>query len=241
MLALWKPDFRWHVGLTQCEVEEHAVLRRDTRILSGVEHEGGRGLGIDLPLVGHEFHELGIGFVAKEAASGAAVHVLLLREGHDRIAKDGEVRPAALAGDGIRRIFPAAVPMRGERGGEVATGRKAHDADALGIDAICVGVGADVLDGALCVVELRGVSIIRREPVSEDERRNPELVEELRYLLTFVIDRQSAITTSGANHHRSAIGFILIGQVGADGRLMSLILPLAPGAPSGYSAVGSGP
>ena len=113
-------------------------------------------------------------------------------ERDDRIAEHQEVRPAADAIDGIGRVGLAGVEVRAGRRREVAAGRKAHHADAIGRDAELLRAGAHEPDRALRVAELDRVVIPRPEPVLEDERRDAGRVQQVRDLPSLVIRGETA-------------------------------------------------
>ena len=92
----------------------------------------------------------------------------------------------------------------------MAAGGEPHDADALWVDAVALGIGANVTDGALHVMKLdREVVAFAAEPIVEHKGADAEAVEELGRLHAFMIRGQTAVTTAGAYHEGCAIGFVL--------------------------------
>src|SRR5206468_2275006 len=52
-----------------------------------------------------------------------------------------------------------------EHAGEVAARREADGADAVGVDAVLAGVGAEPADGGLAILDAGGEAVFRGEPV----------------------------------------------------------------------------
>ena len=86
----------------------------------------------------------------------------------------------------------------------MAAGREAHDRDPAGVDFPLGGIGPDRSDRAAGVVEHRGMMIARAQPVLEHERRDPQTIEPLGDLLSFVLDGQHPVAAAGADHHGRA-------------------------------------
>ena len=76
---------------------------------------------------------------------------------------------------------------------------EADDTDALGVDVPFGGVGADGLDGALCVGEWNeGVAL--GESVLQDDADDPVLVEPFGNAMTFCAGHEAAVSTAGADY-----------------------------------------
>ncbi len=113
-----------------------------------MEQERGRRLRRHLQFVGKVFHQFRVRIASQQALQGTFVGVGRGERNH-RIAEHQKVGPAAYAVDGVGGAGIAGVEVRAGGGGQVAAGRKAHDADAVGRDAVFGGLVADGTDGAL--------------------------------------------------------------------------------------------
>ena len=87
-----------------------------------------------------------------------------------RIAEDEVVGPAGGAVDGVFGVGVAGDELGSGKRGQVPAGGETDDDDAIGVDVVVGGAGADGLDGAAGVEERNRQQIaVRGEPVAEDE------------------------------------------------------------------------
>jgi hypothetical protein len=144
-------------------------------------------------------------------------------EGEHAITKDHEVRTGGEAVDGIGGGGIAGIVMGASGSGEVSAGRESHDADPGGIDAIRSGPAAGETQRTLGILERDGVLItFAAQPVVEHVGGDAKGVEKAGGLDAFMVLGQSAITATGADHDRAAIGWNGVGFVEIEGGLMVL-------------------
>src|SRR5256885_881429 len=115
----------------------------------------------------------------------------------------------------------------------MAAGRKAPNADALRIDAVVLGMGANGADSPLRVVK-RGVeegfgSVLTDDAVLKNESRNAELVQPLGRLFVLMIVSQEAITSARANNDGCTCRFFGWGQINGEGRPILGLFTFGPG------------
>src|SRR5271155_5342012 len=115
--------------------------------------------------------------------------------------------------------------MGAERGGEMAAGGESPDADAVGVDAVLGGMGADEAHGAAAVVDLDRIAV-GRDTIVEDEGGHALLVEPGGDLEAFVAHGDMLIAstwndenggTGGAGFRQQGIHAGLVGFSGAEG------------------------
>lgn len=105
----------------------------------------------------------------------------------------------------------------------MATGGESHHPDTLGIDMVFACLAADEAQGALHVGELGGeMVVVRAQPVVQDKSGDAETVIKLPDLVTLVVEGESAVTASGAYHHRSAIAQGFVWQIDIDKGLVGV-------------------
>ncbi len=109
----------------------------------------------------------------------------------DRVGEHHEVRTTAGVLDGIRRVGIAIVEMRASRGSEMASGRKSHNADAVGIDGVFGGMRAHIANGALGIEQRNRMVIARAVAIGEDKGCHSAIVEPLGDFSPFIIDCKS--------------------------------------------------
>ncbi len=119
---------------------------------------------------------------------------------------------------GIGCVGIAGIEVR--RGGrcQMPSGGKSPDADAVGLDAQSRRAGSNGADGALCVIDHRGVVILRAQPVLQHEGRNAKAIEPFRDLHAFMIHREMHVASAWADDDGGAIGRFR--QIGSDGGLV---------------------
>lgn len=210
-----------HSVFAKREIETHRVLRRDGRVLVGLEEEGRRCLG------GHVLfgrHLVGPGGVfgavrTEQVLARTSVSDFRVHRDH-RIAENGEVGTGADLVDCIDRIVGGLVVEGGRHAREMASGGKAHHRDAGRIESQLRSTrsrGADrtLHVGKLCRVVVAG----RSEPEVEDKSGDAAFVEPLRRLVPFVVGGESTIAATRADHDRGAdVVFGSLGRVGVQGR-----------------------
>src|SRR5260370_29988983 len=119
----------------------------------------------------------------------------------DRVAKDAQIGPRALPLDWVERVGVAAVEMSQQRGGEVAAGRRAHDANALWVEEPFGRAGPDGSHGARGVLQHgRVVVTTRAEAVIEHEAGDALLVKPPGVIAAFV-PRQGAVAAAPTVAH----------------------------------------
>ena len=202
-------------------VEAQAVGDGDGLVVGGVEEERGRGGGVDLGLVGEGEAEGGIVLAfAEEVGDGAGVGDGGV-EGEHSVAEDHEVGAGRRPVRGVSGGGVAGVVVGAGGGGEVASGREAHDADAGWIDAVGGGAVAHQAEGALGVLEGNGVAVaIAAEAIVEDVGGDAEAVEEAGWLDAFVVLGESAVAAAGADDDGAAVGLSGFGGVEIEGGLV---------------------
>jgi hypothetical protein len=212
--------FGGDVSLAQCEIEGDGVFRWDECVGGGAEEESWRGGGGDVEFVGERFGERGIGRSAEKIFCGAAVRVFG-GHGDDGIGEDDEVGAAIFAVDGIGVGCVAGVEVGGERGGKVASGGEAHEAELRGIDVEFPGAAADEADGALRVAEFDGMVVTRAEAILQDECGDAHGVEPIGDLAAFVVGGEVMIAAAGGDDD-SGGGFVVVsgGIVGERGNIL---------------------
>src|SRR5205807_10631504 len=86
-----------------------------------------------------------------------------------------------------------------------------------GVDAPILGMGARVANGALGILELRRMMVLRSKAIADDDARDAVAIEPARDLLALMIHGQIAIAAAGEDNDGGAAGFVLSGQEGHDG------------------------
>ncbi|HZZ58172.1 MAG TPA: trehalase family glycosidase [Opitutaceae bacterium] len=143
------------------------------------------------------------------------------------VAEDEVIGPAVLPVDRIRR--GAARPAGDARHGrQVAAGRKAHHADAVGPQAEFGRVGAHPADGALGVLQRHGIKVPGAEPIGEDKRRNAPDREPVGHLAALEILRQVEVGAARSDDDRGAVLRVRLRPKHRHGR--NVLGPLADGA-----------
>ena len=107
-------EFGGDAGATEREVHKHAVLGRTDQIGATVNEEDGRGFGMD------------------DNAGGEFVFIFGFEV--TRIDQDRKVRPATDVIDVVDVLIGARLETRSGAYGQVASGGKTNDADAMRID-----------------------------------------------------------------------------------------------------------
>ena len=100
--------------------------------------------------------------------------------------------------------------MRAECGGEMRSGGKAKDADAIGIDVPLGGVRADEADGALCVLESGGgfrIGAGVRDAIFENDAGDAAGGEPVADFGAFEVDGEDVVAAAGKNDDCGAGGF----------------------------------
>ena len=145
--------------------------------------------------------------------------------GYPRMRKSGR-QPTRSTGS----VAPHAVVEVGAGGaGEVSAGREADDADSRGVDVVVFGLKPHEPDGPLGVfkrgrMEWSGPLLVSNA-VLQHECGDAELIEEFGDLLPFVVHRQPAVPTAGADHDGGPIRRLLGGRIDRDVRLVGLGIP----------------
>lgn len=152
--------------------------------------------------------------------------------------QDLEIGTAALALDGVGgRNSRRGVCRRGivgDQRDELASGRKAHHADPLWVDAIVRCVGADPAHrpprvaggGALDRV---GRARFAGEAVFEDESGDAVAVERQRALHPFIVEHQPFVAAAGEDDDRRSVPMLRIGLVDGQRGIVDVADPIILG------------
>ena len=104
-----------------------------------------------------------------------------------------------------------ALGVNGERGGEVTTGREAHDAHIFCVDLPCPGVTSHRAHGLFGIAH-RHLVVAVGHAILEHHDGNAEVVEEGSPLCAFMFHGEVLVSSSRADYHGASCGFLLVGQ-----------------------------
>lgn len=194
-------------------VEFLTIAGRDDMVINGVGEVSGRGLGCDVELVGIEFYEILIGGGAKEVFARSLVGSFSHRD--DGIDENGEVRPAALALNGVGAIVIAKIVFGGGHGGEVTSGREANNANLIRLEIPISRALASHADGVFDVGK-GTVGIAFWKSVIEDDSRDSVSVQPFGDGSALSFDH-SSVATAGGDDKSGAVW--LLGAEDGDGGL----------------------
>src|SRR5579872_3125356 len=122
---------------------------------------------------------------------------------------DGEVGAAALGVGGVDGWVEALIVVRAERGGEMGSGGKAEDADAIGVDVPIGCVGADEAHGALGVLQSGGGFWIWAgigDAIFQNDAGDAFAREPVADFGAFEIDREDVVAAAGEDDDGGAGG-----------------------------------
>ena len=148
MPLLENVKLRGNSAAQQGLIEQHAVHDRDRFIIGSAEEKCRRSLRRDLGFIGELVFEHRIRLFSQQMMQRAIVGDARLHA-DDGVSEHHKVGATAGMLNRIGRIRIAVIEMRARGGSEMAAGRKSHDADAVWIDGVFVGVGTHVADSSL--------------------------------------------------------------------------------------------
>ena len=122
------------------------------------------------------------------------------------IAEDEVVGPAGDAVDWVFGVGGAGDKLGSGECGEVAAGGEANHNDAIGIDVVVGGAGADGLDGAARIEKRDGQKVaVRTEPVAEDEGVETAGGEPVGHFAAFKIAGKVDVCAAGKDDDGGAV------------------------------------
>ncbi len=201
-----------HPRAAERQVKENAVFRRHHGVLIGLEEEGGRGLRRDLLLVGNAADQLGRRIGPQQVVLRGAVGEGLAHA-DDGVAEDGKIGSATGALDRVVGRGLALVEVRGGGRGQVAAGRKAHDADVVDGHFPLVGPSPHRADGPLGICQRGRVAVAAAAmAIIEHDAGDAQGVEPGGDLAAFVVGADHVVAAAGADDHGGAVGPLGRGQ-----------------------------
>ena len=115
------------------------------------------------------------------------------------IDRNGEIRPCADLVDIIDGRVGLFIEFAGGANGQMAAGGKSHDADAIGIDAPFGGVGTDLANGALRILE--GALAVVGATIFKNDGGHAVGGEKFRDFRAFEIPCEDAVAAARADDH----------------------------------------
>ena len=119
--------------------------------------------------------------------------------------------------DGIGSVRVRKIGFRGEGCRKVATRGETEHAEAMGIDIVFRGLGANEPHGALGVLQGNGVVVALAVAVAEDESADVMRVEHQRDILAFFLCGEVRVAAAGEDNHGGP-GSRAGNEVGVQGR-----------------------
>ena len=182
-------------------VKHPAVGDRHRGIVDRMGEVDRRRMLRHLLLVGEQFQKPGVGTLPEKVRARARVPVPAHR--HYRVDEDREVGARGFLFDRIGGLGVAVIKVGGGGGGQMPPCRKAHDADAAGIDLPGRGVGPDGAEGTGGVSQ-RHERPAFGQPVFQDHPGDSVCIEPGCDSVPLRPGDEAAIAASGANHDRRA-------------------------------------
>ena len=179
----------------------HTVFHGRHSLVVVGHDENGRGCAVDthLCLVGIKVEQLLVGVLAQKILARAGVCAPIHR--YDRIEENGKIRPGRQRG------------MSGQCGSQMPTGREAHDAHIVRIDAPHGCTVAHQTHGSLGI-SYRQRTVTVWHTIFQHEESNALTIEIVGPLMPLMFHGQMGITSTGTIYHGPPCG--RGGQIGKE-------------------------
>ena len=184
-----------------------AVQWRHRTVVVCQSQEAARRVLVDVLLVAVLVDQFALGRLAQQVVARALVCGALFH-GDDRIEQYLEVRCCL------------SCSMGSHRRSQVSACREAHDAYIVRIDVPLLGMPANQSDSLFGILCRNGIVTVGHAVFQHDEG-NALSVEERSPVEAFVLHGQMLVATTGAAHHGTPCGFLLVRQ--KDGHLRHVV------------------